>query len=136
MIDSLRRRKTEEPRDKLAYIGRSMASLIRMDFLNGIGLTGRFPASAPRTPSDPPTAGRYESTAQTWRHPTWQALDFILEDPHFYSYEVITNAAGYTARAYGDLDGDGVQSTFEIQGSLLRPFEVVSGPVTFTNELE
>lgn len=41
-----------------------------------------------------------------------------------------------TRRAYGDLDGDGVQSTFEIQGSLRRPYEVISGPVTFTSELE
>ncbi len=136
MINILRREKTQEAHAWLAYIAQSMAVTIQAQSITENGTAGRFLESTQRTPSSPPTEAPYESTAQTWQHPTWQSLDFRIVGGHSYSYEVISSAAGYTARAYGDLNGDGMQSTFEIQGSLRRPYEVISGPVTFTSELE
>jgi hypothetical protein len=55
-----------------------------------------------------------------WGHPTWQALNFSIEDPHRYSYqyEVIDGGKGFVARAIGDLDCDGVFSTFEVTGQV------------------
>jgi hypothetical protein len=55
-----------------------------------------------------------------WSHPTWQALNFSIEDPHYYSYqyEVLDGGKAFVARAIGDLDCDGVYSTFEMRGEI------------------
>jgi hypothetical protein len=58
--------------------------------------------------------------AGTWDHPTWRRLDFAETDPHGFSFEFISELgrerSTFIARAHGDLDGDGVTSTFEITG--------------------
>ena len=54
-----------------------------------------------------------------WSHPTWKALGFHLEKPTYYRYEFVSDSgpsAKFTARATGDLDCDGVRSTFEFVG--------------------
>ena len=54
--------------------------------------------------------------------PTWRALGFAPERPVYFSYEVTPTQVGceltgegpqLILRAYGDLDGDGMESTFE-----------------------
>ena len=54
-----------------------------------------------------------------WDHPTWQALGFSIQDSHRYSYqyEVTDGGKGFVARALGDLDCDGLFSTFELTGA-------------------
>jgi len=52
-----------------------------------------------------------------WSTPTWIALGFSLDDPHYYSYSYTVNGKNFTARAVGDLDCDGKYSTFELRGS-------------------
>jgi type IV pilus assembly protein PilA len=56
--------------------------------------------------------------ATLWTSPTWVALQFSLDDPHYYSYSYDGTdvALNFTARANGDLDCDGVYSTFEMYG--------------------
>ena len=59
--------------------------------------------------------------ASLWTDPSWVALQFSVDDPHYYSYDYI--AAGtppdtFTARANGDLDCDGTFSTFEMYGTI------------------
>jgi len=55
-----------------------------------------------------------------WDNPSWQALTFAISDPHYYSYEYTSDGTGtnaqFTARANGNLDGDGTLSTFERAG--------------------
>jgi type IV pilus assembly protein PilA len=60
-----------------------------------------------------------------WATPTWTALHFSVDDPHYYAYAytVAVGADGatdgshnFTALAFGDLDCDGVQSTFSMFG--------------------
>jgi type IV pilus assembly protein PilA len=53
--------------------------------------------------------------------PTWKALKFQIVDKHFFTYEFKSNGktgndAEFEAIAYGDLDCDGVRSTFVQQG--------------------
>jgi len=52
--------------------------------------------------------------------PTWRALKFNLPDPHYFQYEFASTGtslnADFTAFAYGDLDCDGVRSTFSMFG--------------------
>lgn len=47
---------------------------------------------------------------------TWVALGFSMADPHAYHYAVewseSADSCRFTVQAFGDLDGDGVYSTF------------------------
>jgi hypothetical protein len=72
-----------------------------------------------------------------WVVPTWLAVYFSMDDPHRYSYELQTDATSFTARAYGDLDCNGVYSTFELSGRI-QPDGTVGGgsDLSVTNELE
>jgi hypothetical protein len=65
--------------------------------------------------------GQCATDATLWNHPTWQALNFSIDDPHYYSYEyeVVDGGEGYVVRAIGDLDCDGVVSTFELMGGVM-----------------
>jgi len=81
-----------------------------------------FPASAPLTPSEVPRGVRAEDPAGAWDQPTWRALGFSFDNPHAFSFEFISTPEGapthFRALAHGDLDGDGVVSTFEIEGEV------------------
>jgi type IV pilus assembly protein PilA len=49
--------------------------------------------------------------AATWDTPTWQSLNFSIDDPHFYTYAYdiagTPETGPFSARAQGDLDCDG-----------------------------
>jgi hypothetical protein len=87
-------------------------------------LTEAFPASAPLTPASVPRATLVVDPPHTWDHPTWRLLGFSLETPHAYSFQFDSqngpDVSRFTAEAHGDLDGDGVLSTFKTGGTL-RP---------------
>ncbi len=62
--------------------------------------------------------GRSEPPANPWDTPTWSALRFEITQPHYFVYEFTSNGktgvdAEFVATAYGDLDCDGVRSTFQ-----------------------
>ncbi|MDB4927751.1 MAG: hypothetical protein JWM10_235 [Myxococcaceae bacterium] len=88
--------------------------------------------SARPTPLTVPTTGGYLAAPSAWtRDPGWRALGFTISGPHRYQYRVETTEPmrGFTATAIGDLDGDGVLSTFsrsafltagQIEGSLVE----------------
>jgi hypothetical protein len=80
-----------------------------------------FPPSAPPTPSEVPRGTRAEDPPGVWDHPSWRALSFGFDHPHAFSFSFeSTQGPGgqqrFRAVAHGDLDGDGVTSTFEVQG--------------------
>jgi type II secretory pathway pseudopilin PulG len=83
-----------------------------------------FPDSAPLTPETVPRGAPVVDADGTWEKPTWLALDFRptpAGTPHSFAFaftnHVDTEASQFTAQAHGDLDGDGVTSTFEIRGT-------------------
>lgn len=74
---------------------------------------------------------------EQWEDPSWKALDFAMQDPHYYSYEFVRGEDGksFVASAYGDLDCDGEYSTFRINGALVgEEFQITE--VQKTNPLE
>lgn len=98
--------KFAEPVNGLSRIGKSA---VAMD---------AFPDSAPLTPEKTPRGKMETDPAGTWDHPTWKALDFRATAdgvPHAYSFEIDAKPEELFGRAHGDLDGDGVTSTFEIR---------------------
>jgi len=82
-----------------------------------------FPPGAPLTPAVPPR-GRCEADPPgTWDGPTWTSLAFQPATPgapHCFAFgfdsALSATRSTFRAVAHGDLDGDGVQSTYEITG--------------------
>lgn len=91
--------------------------------IDGATLSQRFPASTALSPAlscCQPNQDKCAPRASAWDNPSWQSLNFSVDDPHYYRYEYESlgtgAAAEFTARAYGDLDCDNVLSTFERYG--------------------
>lgn len=82
--------------------------------------THSVPDSAPLTPGAPARGHAEAVPPETWSHPTWKALGFQAAPdgvPFAFAYQFDGQRAGFVATAHGDLDGDGVYSTFEMRGS-------------------
>jgi hypothetical protein len=82
-----------------------------------------FPASAPLTPASIPRGTREVDPPGVWEHPTWKALAFRAAPEgvaHAFSFGFDMTPgptrSTFVAHAHGDLDGDGVRSTFELHG--------------------
>lgn len=81
-----------------------------------------FPPSAPLTPAEVPRGVRAPDPPEAWEHLTWKCLDFGFTEPHAFAFqfqselEEATQTMRFTATAHGDLDGDGLLSTFEVKG--------------------
>jgi len=128
----MRRAKTSEAVEKLSYLYRTSSAYYSPDHnelgVNGAPLPHQFPDSAPPTPSAISRAVQLRDPVGTWETPTWRSLGFAIADPHYYSYQYDSVGAGvnaqFTARALGDLDGDGTCSTFERSGVATATYEV------------
>lgn len=79
-----------------------------------------FPPSAPLTPAEVPRGVRADDPIGAWDHPTWRALGFSFDYAHAFSFQFESSSSAgqghFRATAHGDLDGDGVVSTFEVEG--------------------
>ena len=81
----------------------------------------QFPVAQAETPAGGPCGKTKCAPVQAqWETPTWVALQFSIDDPHYYAYTYETTDVllNFTARARGDLDGDGDASTFEMKGEV------------------
>ncbi len=97
-----------------------------------------FPETATLTPAIVPRAHREVDPPNVWDTPTWKALDFRAAPegtPHAYAFGFTSTPATpaapsqFVAHAHGDLDGDGITSTFEVRGhgNASGPAEQVPG---------
>jgi hypothetical protein len=83
----------------------------------------QFPVSEAVTPAVTccSTGGKCVPDQAAWSTPTWIALHYSVDDPHYFRYAFqssgVLNDAVFTAYAYGDLDCDGIYSTFFMWGS-------------------
>ncbi len=96
-------------------------------------------SSTPLTPSVVPRGAEASDPPGTWQHPTFQALEFSIDEPHWYSYEVQIDPSPNTpmrAVAHGDLDGDGVLSTYSIEVARDGRREVLRPGLYVEHELE
>jgi len=71
----------------------------------------------------------------------WRCLKYSLVDPQFYQYTVTSNSASgtaaiFTATANGDLDGNGVASTYQVIGRGGSTGDEVRDSYTVINEDE
>jgi type IV pilus assembly protein PilA len=84
-------------------------------------------ASASNVPTAVPSAAKYQSSSADWQSGDavtgWQCLKFTIGDPQYYMYgytATVSTSGNYTANANGDLNGNGVQSSFSISGSIVN----------------
>lgn len=75
---------------------------------------------------------RCPANPSLWRgNTTWRQLGFSIKGPHFYQYQFVSQGKGdqasFTARALGDLDCDGVYSTFERVGRITKSGYITAG---------
>ena len=68
---------------------------------------------------------KYQSNPAEWNtgdsNNGWRCLRFTMDGPQYFMYNYITaDASNFTARAQGDLDGDGNLSTFDLAGAILN----------------
>ena len=110
---------------------------------DGYIIVPQFPTSVPLTPANVPCYSEWVNY-EDWSHPTWEALNFALgwqDELHHYSYQYDSSGtqigATFTASAFGDLDCDGVYSTFVRTGEVVTGNEIRGGGgVYIVNEFE
>ena len=85
--------------------------------------TEAFPPTAPLTPPTPPRGTLLPDPAGAWEHASWQALGFrAVKDGESHAFAFGFDSARapgrstFVAHAHGDLNGNGVTSTFEMRG--------------------
>lgn len=76
--------------------------------------------STSAVPASVPKAAKYQTDPADWGA-DWSCLKFSMNEPQYYQYEYVRNAAedGFSCIARGDLDGDDVQSTFTLLGAVI-----------------
>jgi type IV pilus assembly protein PilA len=139
----IRRSKTVEAALKVRRLFDAAVTYYQQPHTDATGerLPAQFPASAPLTPAAVPCGEPVPPEPSQWDTPTWQALNFAIYDPHRYSYQFdsvgVGESATFTASAFGDLDCDGVFSTFVRVGTGMPAGEVRGGAGLYmANELE
>lgn len=117
-----------EPMDGVEHIAASA-----VEYARAHPSVRSFPQSAPMTPSSPPRGKCEADPPELWERPAWRALDFRPVppgQPHCFAFafdSAQTQArATFRAHAHGDLDGDGITSTFEVTGQIA---DDLRGPV-------
>jgi hypothetical protein len=134
-VRNLHASRLSEPMDGLLRIGASATALAERR-----ALPRAYPASAPLTPATVPAGTRVEDPPETWQHPTWQELGFRIDHAHYYSFAFDSDngdeRSWFRATAHGDLDGDGLLSTFELRGEWQKGGQPVTFPIEIQREIE
>ncbi len=143
----IRRSKTSEVTMNLRKLFDSSVSYYTEEFAarDGKILPRQFPVTVTSTPNVTACTGgsskKHAPSADLWNDASWQALTFAVEDPFYYQYQYDGTGTGvdaaFTARGNGDLNCDGVLSTFERIGTIDAENNVNGGAGLFKkNELE
>lgn len=110
--------KTAEAKNVLGQIGR--LAVAEYDETHRLCPSASF--SVPQE-MDAVRARKYMSMASEWRADEkvdagFACLKLSLATPQYYQYSYEATATSFVARAHGDLDGDGIVSTFELRGEV------------------
>ena len=131
LIKYLRRSKTIEATMNLRKIFDSSVAYFEADHADQTGNTlgKQFPTTAGPSPAATATAAccgqngdRCVPAASNFASDTWSVLHFSVDDPFYFVYQYTSSgtdsSAVFGAWAFGDLDCDSIQSTFERSGSV------------------
>jgi len=149
----IRRSKTTEAAMNIRKLYDSTVSYIESEHATATGdiVPRQFPDKKTWTPSGGAcgeTGQKYAPTAHIsdWKDPTWQAVNFSIDDPFYYAYQ--TNGSGasgaqmntgdtYDLEAQGDLNCNGISSLFRRTATVDTNYALRGGSGLFQqNELE
>jgi len=135
----VKRSKTSEAAGNIAKIYQGQTTYYQGALERGFS---SFVNAATATPAAAAGAAKYPASVATWStDANWSAIGFSLDSAHYYQYQspgitaVAGDATAFTARAMGNLDGDGTYSTFQRLGSTAGG-ELQGSNISITNELE
>lgn len=126
--------KTAEARNTLGQIAKDAAAAYDRD--------GKLcPSASSPVPAKVPSGAKYQSGPEDWgadkaAHAGFACLHFSMAEPQYYQYEYTSTPHSFTVIARGDLDGDGVQSTFELDGLVSGGKVIVAPNIKETNPEE
>lgn len=134
-VENLHASRLAEPIDGVGAIAARANALASLQ-----GPENAYPESVGSTPAQVPRAERVVDPPGTWDHPTWQKLGFSETVPHCFSFAFDSRngkgLATFRAIAHGDLDGDGIHSTFAIGGEYREGSEPKTLPLEIEREIE
>lgn len=129
--------KTAEANNSLGQIAKDAATAYERESMSGIILGQGVSAGASQSlcksssasvPAVVPAGTKYQSSVADWNadqagNSGFACLKFVMDAPQYYMYSYVaagTGSAGdsFIATANGDLNGDGITSTFTITGSV------------------
>jgi len=91
------------------------------------------PSASRFVPTKAPTGTKYVSSPSDWNidgpSAGFGCLKFSIDAPQYYSYGYESTPTSFRAIAHGDLNGDGVESTFIAQGAVANGSAVLSPAV-------
>jgi type IV pilus assembly protein PilA len=148
--------KTAEARNSLGQIAKDAAAAVEKEKgaipMLALGSQSSFSRAFCATASNtvpstgkPPGANKFQSAPADWNAGSstagWQCLKFSMEEPQYYEYEyssgdVSAYSGNFTGIAHGDLNGDGVNSTFLISGLAYSGAVAISPNIQETNPEE
>ena len=113
--------RAQEAEDLVGYLADRVAAVF--------AATGKLPTTAAGPtpiPSCCDQGGTCPEDPAIWNTPGWRELGFSIDGTYRYTYQYIPDPSGLTAvvRATGDLDCDGVQSTYELQLTAQGPLVI------------
>ena len=134
-VRNLRASRLAEPVDGLQKIA-TQASILAAGRPTQIA----YPPSVGLTPSHIAAGVTQLDPEGTWDNPTWRMLGFRFTNPHAFAFSFESQCnqqeGSFVATAHGDLDGDGLLSTFEIHGSIQADGEPEVGRLDVWREVE
>jgi type IV pilus assembly protein PilA len=145
--------KTAEARNSLGQMAKDAAAAAEREKGTTAILTAgasstlmrSFCGSASSVPAAIPTGQKYQSTKADWNSGDaqngWQCVKFSMEEPQYYQYGYAASSTsavngGFTATANGDLNGDGIYSTFSVSGLAESGTIAISPNIQETNPEE
>jgi hypothetical protein len=124
--------KSAEARAVLAQIAKDYAATLSAPPAAGARRTPKKLVSFPAVPATVPRGVKYQSLPDDWK--AWAPIQFAITEPQSYQYQVVAAKDGKTAEivAHGDLDGNGVTSTFRLKIQL----DLKTGEITAVDHSE
>jgi hypothetical protein len=134
-VRNLHASRLAEPIDGLGRIATRASALA-----HGAPPVTAYPESVPLTPEKVAQGEATIDPPGTWNHPSWRKLAFEWTVPHRYAFAFDSrngaDRAVFHARAHGDLDGDGVLSTFSISGESRQGGSPTTSALDVNREVE
>jgi type IV pilus assembly protein PilA len=116
-MDYMKRSKKTEASLQLNKIGKNAKHAYVESGAFPRGRTGLTPPATCCGQGPPPN--HCVTSLDDWvKNPVWHALDFEIDEPSLFRYSYESDGKTFTAQAVGDLDCDGIEITYRLNGGL------------------